>query len=398
MKAIFHAMHKLTEVSLVKAYHRNSLQILIKFDYNKHLISIIKSIPGTYWSKTLNCWYLKNTPKHLELLKFRLNPYAIIKVDRNTYGKLKNKKQNSPKRQLSKEHRDLLLGYMHYLKGKKYSKSTVKTYLTLTADMVEFYNHTDLKMLNNRSIEIFIERVMIPKNYSISTHRQFLSSLKHFKAYFPECGINGLQIVLPKKDRILPTVLSKLEILDLIRCTQNLKHRAIIALLYSCGLRIGELIQLRLIDIDIDRRQLIVKKGKGRKDRYIILAESILPLLSNYIISYQPKYYVFEGQKSGRYSAESIRSFLKRSCKNANIGKHVTPHTLRHSYATHLLESGIDIRYIQELLGHSKPETTMIYTHVSKKDLLNIKSPLDLALKDINTTKLLSRTLLSNNL
>ena len=121
-------------------------------------------------------------------------------------------------------------------------------------------------------------------------------------------------------------------------------------------------------------------------------------MLNNYILSYSPSVYLFEGQGSGKYSPESIRAFLKRSCKQARITKYVTPHTLRHSYATHLLESGIDIRYIQELLGHAKPETTMIYTHISKKDLLMIKSPLDIALKSVRSNEKDQSLLLSNKL
>jgi site-specific recombinase XerD len=127
----------------------------------------------------------------------------------------------------------------------------------------------------------------------------------------------------------------------------------------------------------------MVKNSKGRKDRNVILAKSCIPLILNYLDTYKPNLYFTEGKPSEKYSAESVRAFLKRSCKNANITKCVTPHTLRHSYATHLLENGIDLRYIQELLGHSKPETTMIYTHVSKKDLLRIESPLDIAVKKV---------------
>jgi integrase/recombinase XerD len=179
-------------------------------------------------------------------------------------------------------------------------------------------------------------------------------------------------------------VLSNEEIINLLRCTKNLKHRAIIAMIYSAGLRIGELINLQLAHIDIQRRQIIVKNSKGRKDRNVILAKSCISLMLNYLNTYEPKKYFAEGKPLEQYSQESIRAFLKRSCKAANITKKVTPHTLRHSYATHLLENGIDLRYIQELLGHAKPETTMIYTHVSKKDLLRIESPLDVAVKKLS--------------
>ncbi len=181
--------------------------------------------------------------------------------------------------------------------------------------------------------------------------------------------------------RKLPEVLSIEEILSLIQVTHNLKHRTIIAMLYSCGLRIGELLNLRLADIHLRRRQLQIRNAKGRKDRYVVLADSVLPLLNNYLMSYSPHEYLIEGKVGKPYSASSVRKFLKRSCRLANIHRPITPHTLRHSYATHLLEQGIGLRHIQELLGHSKPETTMIYTHLARKDLLNVASPLDTALK-----------------
>lgn len=134
---------------------------------------------------------------------------------------------------------------------------------------------------------------------------------------------------------------------------------------------------LKLSEIDIDRRQVYVLTGKGRKDRVVILPKSIIPVLRYYLDNYHPHTFLIEGPKGKAYSASSVRNILKRSCKLAGIKSHVTPHTLRHSFATHLLESGVGLRYIQELLGHAKPETTMIYTHIARKDLLNIESPLD---------------------
>ena len=196
-----------------------------------------------------------------------------------------------------------------------------------------------------------------------------------------------MDLFYPRKSSYLPSVLSKEEVVNLLRCTRNLKHRAILALLYSSGLRIGELINLELRDIDMFRLQILIKNGKGRKDRYVMLAKSFLPLLKNYLTTYKPAIYFIESLTFGeKYSAGSVRSFLKKSCLAAGIKKRVTPHTLRHSYATHLLENGVDIRYIQELLGHSRPETTMIYTHVATKDLLRIESPLDKIVSELVKT------------
>jgi integrase/recombinase XerD len=178
--------------------------------------------------------------------------------------------------------------------------------------------------------------------------------------------------------------LSPEDIVAILQVTKNLKHRAIITLLYSSGLRVGEITNLQLAHIDVGRSQLKVVAGKGRKDRVVVLAKTFLPLLNNYLVTYHPEFYFIEGPGGKKYSESSIRKFLHKNVLLAGIKKHVTPHTLRHSYATHLLENGVGLRYIQELLGHSKPETTMIYTHIARKDLIEIQSPLDVILLSLN--------------
>lgn len=269
------------------------------------------------------------------------------------------------------------------LKLKRSALFLKQTKPLLEADVIKSSAIVNAEELTNRHVELFIENVFIPRRYSISTHRQFTSAMKLFVNFYSNSKIDDLKLDRPKKSFILPTVLSNEEVINLLRCTKNLKHRAILAIIYSAGLRIGELINLQLSHIDIERRQIIIKNSKGRKDRNVILAKSCIPLMMNYLNTYEPKKFFAEGQPLEQYSQASIRAFLKRSCKAARITKKVTPHTLRHSYATHLLENGIDLRYIQELLGHAKPETTMIYTHVSKKDLLRIESPLDIAVKKL---------------
>ena len=394
-------LSKLPLITLSKRFHRNSNQILIRFIYNQPLIVITRSIPNTRWSKTLNCWYVKDTPQNLKFLFKTYQNHAQIRS--NAYYKTERVEPPQKKikriRVLSQENRNHLNQFYKYLQGQRYSESTVKTYSFLVADFIEYFNHKTPEKLTNKDIDLYLSHVFVPKKYSISTHRQLISAIKLFKAFYPNCKIDSLELKRPKKSRKLPTVLSQEEIIDLIRCTQNLKHRAIIALIYSCGLRISELLSLRLNDINIDRRQLIVKSGKGRKDRYVVLAESFLPLLQNYFTTYKPMTFFVEGSKEKPYSASSIRKFLHRYCKKAKISKTVTPHTLRHSYATHLLEQGVDLRYIQELLGHAKPETTMIYTHVARKDLLDIRSPLDTALMTLTKThKVEQKFLLSRNI
>jgi site-specific recombinase XerD len=364
-------------IFLEQKSHKKELKLLLKFEYNNTLINLIRKLKDARWSKTLNSWHVNFTQENIALVTQTFKDITPINSD-------KLPKKELFKRDLTDIEKILLNDFYLYLKGKRYSQSTLQTYTFFVADFINFHTNRPLDELTNRDVELFIEKVFIERNYSVSSQRQFISALKLFIVFYPQTKINDLILVRPKKSRKLPSVLSQEEVLTIIQITRNLKHRAIIALLYSCGLRISELINLKLADFHIERKQLIVKNGKGRKDRYVSLADSFLPLLSNYYHSYKPKTYFVEGQNGGKYSSESVRQFLRKSSLSAKIKKNVTPHTLRHSYATHLLENGVDIRYIQSLLGHAKPETTMIYTHVKRKDLMDIQNPLDIALKKIN--------------
>jgi len=382
-------MSNLPIVTLSKAYHRKEHQILLGFNHDWVLIDVVKHIPKAKWSATLKSWYIKNNPENLKLVYSVFKQHAQIDGSQLFDKPILKSESNKPKqkRDLSLENRNLLNGFYKYLIGKRYSKSTVDTYTYFIADFIEFNNTKVIDTLTTKDVELFIESVFIKRNYSVSTQRQFISAVKQFIIYYPKTRISNLALTRPKKSKILPTVLSQEEMIYIIQNTKNLKHRAILALIYSCGLRIGELLSLKLADIQIQRRQLKIIQAKGRKDRYVTLAQSFMPLLQNYLITYQPEVYFVEGEKGKPYSASSIRKFLYRSCKAAKINRKVTPHTLRHSYATHLLESGVGLRHIQELLGHAKPETTMIYTHVARKDLLDIKSPLDYAIEQITKNR-----------
>jgi site-specific recombinase XerD len=289
---------------------------------------------------------------------------------------------------LSEDKLKTLNRYVWYLKGKRLSSSTVNVYSNFIHEFLRFHSSRPTNELSENDVRTYLEWAVKELKYSVSTHRQIISSFKHFAYFYPMCEINPEKLKRPKADKKLPVVLSMEEVLRLLQVTKNLKHKTVIAMLYSCGLRIGELIDIELHCFDFNRKQLHIKLAKGRKDRYTTIAESTYPLLRQYYQAYRPKKYLIENPKGGKYSPESIRSFLKQSCKLAGIKKHVTPHTLRHSYATHLHENGTGLRYIQELLGHSKPETTMIYTHVSTRDVNDIKSPLDVALeRNLNPDK-----------
>lgn len=363
--------------------HKGATQIGINFPYNFELKNYIKSLKGVTWSQSHKRFYIAFSAENKRLLYDHLRAKGhFVVVPKLKKPVVKTGKGKNETVNLTPENKKALHKYVSYLRGKRYSESTVRTYYSFVLKFMNFLK-VEISNIEARNIEVFIEKVIAKQKYSISSHRQCISAIKHFIELFELEKIQVEQLKMPKKDQNLPNVLAKEEIIRILQATQNLKHRAILALIYSAGLRIGELLQLKLKDIDLERRQIHIIQSKGRKDRYALLAESFLPLLHNYINTYQPTEYFVEGANGGPYTAESVRAFLKRSCKRAGIKKKVSPHTLRHSFATHMMENGIGIRHIQELLGHSKPETTMVYTHIARKDLMQLQSPLDATVKEI---------------
>lgn len=356
--------------------HKNMDCVAIRFGFDAELKSALSGLPDCKWTQTHRCYYVPDLDASKRRLMRVLNRTDWV-VDYSAMQKAKAERRMESI--LNSQHLAALQDYSEYLKGQRKSVSTVNTYSNFIELFLKFNNSKALTDLSNRSVELFAEGVLAKRNYSISSHRQAMNALKHFFRLNSYLNVEVEKISIPKKDRKLPDVLSTEEVISILQATRNLKHRAILGLIYSSGLRIGELLKLKLADVDLERQSVYVKSGKGRKDRHTTLGQSIQPLLLNYVRTYRPECFLFEGKKGMAYSASSVRAFLKKSCQLANIRKKVTPHTLRHSFATHLLENGVDIRYIQELLGHSRPETTMIYTHVTERSISAIQNPLDVA-------------------
>jgi site-specific recombinase XerD len=215
------------------------------------------------------------------------------------------------------------------------------------------------------------------KQSATSTLNQAINALKFYYGTMLKKKFL-YEIKRPRKDKKLPVVLSKEEVAKILSSVDNIKHKAILMLIYSAGLRVGEVVKLKIEDIDSKRMLIHIKGSKGRKDRYTMLSETALDILRRYWREYKPEKWLFEGARAGRYlSTRTVEKILEHACEKANIRKDVSVHTLRHSFATHLLEGGTDLRYIQELLGHKDSKTTEIYTHVSTKSIGKIKSPLD---------------------
>ena len=372
-------------ITLASFMHHKQKCISLSFAYSFKVKQYIKNGHGVKWSNTFRCFYVLDKGSNRALLVGYLKAGGYtVKTTSITHKQLASKYAPKPKDDLSQEKQLVYTEFISFLKGKRYSESTLKVYGHFVYCFLKHTDNKPLELLDENDVRLFIETSVGILNYAVSTHRQMVSALKHFAYFYPACAINTEAIFMPRKDRKLPEILSIQEVLSLIEVTKNIKHKTIIAMLYGSGLRIGELLHLQLKDFDFDRDQLHIRNAKGRKDRYATIAKSLHPLLKSYYTSYKPTVYFIENPNGGLYSAGSVRSFLKKSCRAAGINKKVTPHTLRHSYATHLLEQGTDIRYIQELLGHSKPETTMIYTHVTQKSLRDIKSPLDTSLNNLS--------------
>lgn len=366
----------LYRVTLKNLIHNNVPQAGIYAPYNNRLNLILKGFKGCTWSQTHKCYYVANNSITCNNLYVYLKKHEVF-IDHSQFTVIKSKDQK-PAIVYHAHEIAILDSYTNYLTGKRYSTSTIQTYLNLAKPFVKYMQNREIASATSDDVRLYIEQIVKQKNYSISTHRQLVSAIKSLLTLHKNIShLEGLE--RPKKSDYKPVVLSYIAIIDLLRVTVNLKHRCILALLYSCGLRISELLALELKDIDLERMQLHVRAGKGRKDRYVGIANSMTPLLLNYTSGYKPVKYLFEGSTGLKYSASSVRAFLKRSCKNAKIIKPVTPHTLRHSYATHLIENGTGIAHVQRLLGHAKPETTMLYTHIANVDLVKIENPLDVA-------------------
>lgn len=381
-------MNSLAAIQISLFEHKGKTCYGLKFPFNNQLKDRLRTIDAVRWSATQTVFYVYEERLSLKALCEALQTLGLT-FDHSTIPLeelIAPTEYGFGKRKLSEENTILLGQFTNYMKGLRLSESTMTTYYSFVLNFLIFIGDKKVEKLMAIDVRLFIEQQVIVKDYAVSTHRQMISGIKHFGFFMSLEALTDLDRFRPRKSSYLPTILSKEEAITLLRVTKNLKHRTILALLYSSGLRIGELISLELKCLDIDRRQIFVRSGKGRKDRVVIMAESFVPLFKNYFFSYRPKVYFIENPKGGMYTAGSVRSFLRKSCKEAGILKKVTPHTLRHSYATHLIEMGVGLRYVQDLLGHSKPETTMIYTHVARKDLLAIQSPLDHALTTIEVT------------
>ncbi len=267
-----------------------------------------------------------------------------------------------------------LLLFRKVLKIRNYSEATIKNYNNSLLLFLK-WNSNELKLDKDILFDYVEYLTDCQKSYSFI--KNSIMALKLFSELVLGRQLKNDFLRKIRRCSKLPDVLSIGEIKKLIESIDNIKHKAIISLIYSCGLRISECINLKIVDIDTSRMLIKITQGKGRKDRYVPLSPKLLVLIKEYYKSYKSKDYLFEGQLGGRYSARSIQNIVKNALKKCNIRKKITVHSLRHSYATHLIEQGTDVKLVQEILGHKDVRTTQIYTHISSASISKIKNPFD---------------------
>ncbi|WP_425447921.1 site-specific tyrosine recombinase/integron integrase [Dethiothermospora halolimnae] len=346
-------------------------RIIIKFKYDKEKVKKIRKVNGRVWNGEEKYWSIPYKAKSLnKLVKLFINEdidwekvFKFTLIDFNSLYKVDTDKEKN------KMYRFLTL--------KGYSEKTKKSYVGHLKRFLQYYD-VKTEDLTKEHVEKYMFHLLQDKSNSHAFVNQTISSLKIYYKEILNKGKILYNIPRPKKERKLPNILSEIEVKSILNNIKNLKHKAMLYIVYASGLRVSEVASLKINDIDSGRMLIHIVQGKGKKDRYTMLSEAALNILREYAKIYKPKEWLFPGGNKGKHITErTIQRVFKNACENAKINKNVSIHALRHSFATHLLEAGTDLRYIQELLGHKSSKTTEIYTHVSKTNLGNIKSSLD---------------------
>lgn len=343
------------------AQHHGNDVIFCIFPYDHQLLSAFrKAFPSAKWSKTNKAWYVPDS--NLYRKRFGLPELPI---------------GASFERLIHPNNLNAFIQFRNALEQRAYSPSTIATYLCELAQLLLFIKETPINKLNNVELNSYFLYCIKKLKHS---ENQVNSRINACKSYYKlvenkNTAIDAVPRARSRKQ--LPKVLSKKEIKKLFEQVSNPKHLLMLKLAYGMGLRVSELIALRIADIDSGRFQVRIEQSKGKKDRYVHLPQSILEDLRSYYKAYRPKKYLFEGQFEDQYSVRSVQAVFKRAMQKAGIKKQIGIHGLRHSYATHLLEAGTDMVFIQKLLGHKQIKTTEVYAKVSNKLLARVQSPLD---------------------
>ena len=345
---------------------------MVCFAYHPDNVARIKSVDGRRWHPAEKCWSIPHTEKAVAQLRiqFSASPPA-------TFPPARAAPKSRPGARPSQDEELFLEPTRQELKLRGYSRHTHKSYCH---HLLRFRRHVRCDPREAGEVEIrqYLLHLIDGAGISRAYLNQAISAIKFLYNRVMKAPLVVGDLPRPRRERRLPVVLSRADVLRLFSALDNPKHRALLMVAYSSGLRVSEVARLKVEDIDVERMMVRVHLAKGRKDRYTPLSRVALETLDAYQKGCRPKNWLFPGAREGRHlTTRSVQKVLERAREKAKLHKHITMQSLRHSYATHLLEDGTDLRYVQELLGHRRPETTMIYTHVTRKDLRRIRSPLD---------------------
>ncbi|MFN3342506.1 MAG: site-specific tyrosine recombinase/integron integrase [Flavobacteriales bacterium] len=327
------------------------------------------------WSRSNRCWVLPHSNSNRAIVVRELEPIALLKWE--GFGD-ENTRSLPTLPRLEDQQEQQILKFTEALRAERYAVNTIATYTDALRVFLRFFSDSDPSDITEEDVQRFNVDYILGNGYSASYQNQVINAIKLFFVRIEKRRIEPEILLRPRRAKPLPNVLSMEEVKQVLEASHNIKHRAMLSMIYACGLRCGELLALNMESIDRKRKIVFLKGGKGNKDRIVPLSSKIEVLLTEYLQQFKPKIYLFEGEKKGeKYSSRSLQQVLKQSLRKAGVQKPATLHWLRHSFATHLLEGGTDLRYIQELLGHNSSKTTEIYTHVSTQSIKKIISPFD---------------------
>lgn len=349
-------------------------RIKIIFRYEPKLVALIKTLPFYYYDMEAQWWTLPHIDSVLKALQDFCceRNWKLEYMDEWAERKLIwRKKENSYENVICPP------SFESRLKSLRYSENTVRNYCSALREFIHYFRDKEMETITFADIEKFILYITEKRSVSTSYHNISICAIKFYFEKILDKPQVTLKIQRPRREKILPEVLSEEEVVKLFQSVTNLKHKCILMVLYSGGLRLSEVVALKITDIDSKRMMIFIRGGKGNKDRYTLLSRELLIWLRNYYRKEKPERWLFEGVTGGQYSIRSVQNIMREAVKTAGIKKHATVHTLRHSFATHMLENGTDLRYIQNLLGHNSTKTTEIYTHITTKGIEQLVSPFD---------------------
>ena len=376
-------------------YHRGQESIGINFKNDASLNLVVRKLPSVKWSQSNRCWYVPLNPvsykqicqalegrsalDNTELKKYLEKRKRVAATIPATLKKSISKPIiNSPVWKLNKENNVALEKFIEHLKLKAYSLSTIRTYRNEFLQLLQLLKKKNVNDLSIDDLKRYMVYAMEKEGIKENTAHNRLNALKFYFEKVLGKEKFFWELPRPKKQHLLPGVLNKEDVALIINAVNNLKQKTILMLTYACGLRVSEVVRIEIPDVDSKRMILHIKNAKGKKDRVVGISPTILVMLRAYYKEYKPKKWMFEGQNIGEhYSIRSIQTVLQTAKNKAGVLKPGGMHALRHSFATHLLDKGIDVVMIQKLLGHNDIKTTLRYLHVTNKDLGKIVSPIE---------------------